>query len=711
MQYKMTVEELCSKLKPVFGKRMDELYLKYAMAENVEERAEIEHILNLLYRKHLSELLDKKVLLEPPSKEFMDGEYPLAVVSYADRKLHPFVLRERDWVRHVCISGMSGSGKTTLAFHVVNNLIEKGKPFLIFDWKKSFRPLMLTNPDIVCFTVGKDSVSNLFKVNINEPPEGISPKEWINVLCDLLTESFFASYGVHKILLETLDEAFKDFGVYSGSRNYPTWNEIRWRLEAKLDKKKGREASWLMSALRIAHILTFGSFGKSLNYKGKESLTMEDLLAKRVIFELNALGTVEKKFFCEFILTYIYKLKKVNQTGINEDFNYAILVDEAHNIFLKDKTHFVSESVTDMIYREMREYGISLICLDQHISKISDTVAGNSACHIAFQQQLPQDIETISGLMQLRDRKNYFSMLPVGSAIVKLSERYTSPFLVEVSEVPLRLKEVSDRDIANKMKFIFEGKKLEQGKDPEFTKALMQTEDLEDLERSKEEVEEVRVPNHALFNGDVDRFRRNGFMPEKISFVQVNQDKPVEQKIIKDELPEKSYVDSVSVNNGAAEDPVIIDETHSFEELTETQKVLYGFVQKKLVMGWGIKQIEKILEENVIEGNYSIADVFKVVNYYLKENSKKDKLYKVKSIIKIGKGGGVIAGENDDKETFLSFLRKNPEHDHNTTQLYKAVGLSARKGNKIKDELLSKGKIRIEEQKNEKGWKKIIRLA
>jgi len=379
----LTVEELCNKLRPVFGKKIDEIYMKYAMADTREEKEEIEQLLNVLYRKHLSELLDKKVLLEPPQKEHMNGTYNLALVSYAGKQLGPFNLREQDWMRHVCISGMSGSGKTTLGFHIVNNFIEKKKPFLIFDWKKSFRPLLLVDPEIMLFTVGNENISNYFKVNINEPPEGISPKEWINVLCDLITESFFASYGVHKILLETLDEAFRDFGVYNGSKNYPTWNEVKWRLEAKMEKKKGREASWLMSALRVAHIMTFGNFGKSMNYKGKESLSIEDLLNKKVIFELNALGTVEKKFFCEFILTYIYKLKKVRQKGINNRFDHAIIVDEAHNIFLKEKTHFVSESVTDMIYREMREYGTSLVCLDQHISKISDTVSGNSACLIA----------------------------------------------------------------------------------------------------------------------------------------------------------------------------------------------------------------------------------------------------------------------------------------------------------------------------------------
>ena len=113
-------------------------------------------------------------------------------------------------------------------------------------------------------------------------------------------------------------------------------------------------------------------------------------------------------------------------------------MDEAHNVFLKDKTNFVSESITDMAYREMREYGISLICLDHHISKLSDTVKGNSACHVAFQQQLPQDIYDLSSITQLQQNKDFFSKIPVGSAIVKLSERYTSPFLIETPLIKLR---------------------------------------------------------------------------------------------------------------------------------------------------------------------------------------------------------------------------------------------------------------------------------
>lgn len=639
--YKLTIEEICNKLRPVFGKKIDEVYFKYAMAENREEREEIEHLLNALYHKHLSQLLDKNILLEPP-RHALDGDYDLANIVYADKKVGVFNLREQDWVRHVCISGMSGSGKTTLAFHVIRNLMKKNKPFLIFDWKKSFRPLLKVDSELMLFTVGNDSVSNLFKMNINEPPKGVSPKEWINVLCDLLAESFFASYGVHKIILETLDEAFKEWGVYKGSKNYPTWNHIKWRLEEKMAKIKGREAGWIESALRIASVLTFGDFGKTLNYKGENGLKAEDVLDKKLIFELNSLGNIEKKFFCEFILTYIYKLKKAGQTKINSNFEHAIIVDEAHNIFLKDKTHFVSESVTDMIYREMREYGIGLICLDQHISKLSDTVAGNSACHIAFQQQLPNDIEAISRLMQLNDKKEFFSKLPVGSAIVKLSERYNNPFLIEVDEVELRKEEVTNADIIGRMQYLFQVKELEEGRDEEFKNNLMQEHlklDPKIREDENEKIEPVRVPNHALYNGELEHIKEKNL-----------------NKI----------------------------------ELTAEQKILHEFIGEKVKAGWNLDEIEKFMEDRKELGGYTSEDVSSAVNYYLGRNvvtseaEQNHKVYKAEIPIKKTINSD---GLSDEQKRFIAFLQANPEHKLSTVEIYKQVGLSARKGNKIKNEL------------------------
>ena len=655
IQRTITIEEISKKLKPLFGKKIDGLYLKYSLAETLEEKNEILQFLKILYEKNLNKLLDTQVLLEPPKKQDVQGEYPLAQVEYNGKELFTFGLNEKDWSRHMCVTGMSGSGKTTFAFKILDNFIQKKKPFLVLDWKKSFRPLTTTNPDLLTFTIGNEKVSNLFKMNINRPPVGVEPKEWINVLCDILTESFGTSFGVHKVLLETLDEIFEKWGIYEGGKHYPNWLHVKKMLEIRAKDARGRETEWFESALRIASVLTFGSFGKVISYDGKKSLPIEDLFDKQVVFELNSLGNIEKKFFCEFVLTYIYKLKKAQERKANENFNYAILVDEAHNVFLKNKTNFLSESVTDMVYREMREYGISLICLDQHVSKLSDTVKGNSACSIAFQQQLPEDIREISSLMQLEDKKEVFSRIPVGSAIVKLSERHTSPFLVKIPFTELRNQQLSDEKIASKMDCLIQGISLEK-QDPEFKQALVG--------------EPIEIPQTI------------GLKEQTIT-----EQIPKIQEILIEEIPEVKEI-----------------------PLTKTQEVLYDFVLKKLDQGIEFKKIENMLEKATSENLYNLSDVLTVVNKALKERLSKG--INVQTRLK----STLARSESDSKEDlgkdekrFISFLELNSNHEDSTIEIYKKVGLSTRKGNVIKNKLLEKGLIKIEEKRYAQGWKKLIR--
>ena len=633
----LPVEEICDRLRPVFGEKIDQLYFQYTVASDREEREDILSLIYTLYLKNLNRLLDRGVLLEPPKREDVSGTYSLAEVSYAGKNLFPFKLREKDWQRHLCVTGMSGSGKTTLAFHIVKALNEHKKSFLVFDWKKSFRPLMRINSELVVFTVGDEKVTNLFKTNINRPPSGVSPREWINVLVDLLVESFLASFGVHKVLLETLDEAFKEWGVYDGSENYPTWNHIKWRLEEKEKKTpNSREAGWLESALRIATVLTFGDFGKVINYKGEDSISIEDLLDRKVVMELNSLGNIEKKFFCEYVLTYIYKLKKARQNTVEEGFDHAIIVDEAHNIFLKKPTSFSNESVTDMVYREMREYGTSLICLDQHISKISDTVKGNSACIIAFQQQLPADLDDISRLMQLQDTKNYFSSLQVGEAIVKLAERYTSPFLVKVPDTELRGVKISSEEIKSRVNAVMFGKR-------DFSEFAKVGDELKIMEKPK--------------------------------FISGEREDSLQETDLKESIPQEPKKPSINLDD---------------------------FIREKLDEGMELSEIENFLESNKENGGYTSAELMEAINRVFDEQvSKKFK----------NNERAIIEGLSADEQKFVEFLRKNPNHQLSTVELYEKIGLSPRKGTKIKKALEERGLLKVEEIRNERGWKKIIRLS
>ena len=368
-------------------------------------------------------------------------------------------------------------------------------------------------------------------------------------------------------------------------------------------------------------------------------------------------------------------------------FNHAILVDEAHNIFLKSKTYFVSESVTDMIYREMREYGTCLICLDQHLSKLSDTVKGNSACHIAFQQQLPQDVYDVSSIMQMPERKDIFTQLPVGFAVVKLSERHTSPFLIKVPYTDLRSDSISDEKIKGKMDCVIQGIEVEKS-DPEFREALI---------------------------GERKNYSINSILEDSM------QEKELEIAL---EIPE--------IPKNIEHKPITLEITETKEDvkeitgLTSVQDVLYDFIKKQVSKGRTMKEAEKMLEEGLSEGLYKEADVFLATNYALgRILTKSDYINSLKvNQLSCQEEQSNYTGLNanltetanisnnvlSEEDKFIEFLRKNPSHINSTVEIYKKIGVSPRKGNVLKNKLLSKGLIKIEEERSDRGWKKIIRL-
>ncbi len=665
MQRTLTVQEMCRKLKPIFGKKMDDLYLKYSLLDNLVSKNEIEQALNALYQKHISSsLLADDILLEPPTSEVIAGDYPLGKVLYAKKELYNFGLREKDWMRHCCITGMSGSGKTTFAFQILGNFIFKKKPFLVFDWKKSFRPLMKLNDKLRIYTVGNEDIAN-FKFNINKPPKGVNPKEWVSLLADLITETFSGSFGVHKILVDTLDKAFTDFGVYAGSNNYPTWYQIKDRLEERAANlgKKSRESEWIESTLRIAYSLTYGNFGKTICYKGADGANIEDIFTKQVILELASLANTEKKFFSQFVLSYIYKWAKAGNVNTTKSFRYAILVDEAHNIFLKDKTNFVSETIADIIFREIREYGVSLITLDQHISKLSDVVSGNAACNIAFQQMLPADVESISRLMQLQEHKNYFTKLPVGAGIVRLAERFHEPFMIQAPNVKLKDMDISEADVKERMKSLIKNDKRRK---------LFERR-CKDEALAKEIAKLANIHHEAGVETDEDELKRQAEML-------------IRQRAAS--AVEKAQQDYERMKK---------DQQRPYGITNHIQQKILDMSRKRMLNG----EAPNHLKRWFINEGYNRSDVMKAFNYMERKGIIK-KLSRAKT-----KEEPAVTLSSEEK-SFLQAAKENPELS--VSKIYALAGLSPRKGNDIKNKLLEKSIIEIDEIKTDKGWSKHVKI-
>ena len=91
----LRVQELCRKLKPVLGTRIDRLWSVYLAESDPAGKADIEQTLELLAMKHLGQNFqpDRSPFPPPPQAFAAAGDIHVGAVSYGNRQLYPFFLR------------------------------------------------------------------------------------------------------------------------------------------------------------------------------------------------------------------------------------------------------------------------------------------------------------------------------------------------------------------------------------------------------------------------------------------------------------------------------------------------------------------------------------------------------------------------------------------------------------------------------------------
>jgi DNA-binding MarR family transcriptional regulator len=194
------------------------------------------------------------------------------------------------------------------------------------------------------------------------------------------------------------------------------------------------------------------------------SFSMAELLNRDVVLELDALTDDCKTFFIEALLLWIHHYRMHEEQ--REVFKHALIIEEAHHILLKKKQQAEGgEAITDVVLREIRELGESIILIDQHPSLISVPALGNTNITIGMNLKHGADVHALSTAMLLtKDQYHYPGMLEVGKAIVKVQSRHPNPLLVSFPLVK-RQRKISDADISEQMEGYFRKynlKKLEQ---------------------------------------------------------------------------------------------------------------------------------------------------------------------------------------------------------------------------------------------------------
>jgi len=450
--YPDEIEALCKSLKPILGEQAEAIWIAY-LAEDEKGKREFEQLVPLLAAKLLNKnLADEKVLLLPPSFENASGEFPIGQIVYNDKEFYPLALRAEDFIKQIGIFSITGAGKTNLGLLLALQLLHRGTPFLIVDWKRQWRSILSVHSeqypelkDILIFTIGREA--SAFHWNPFRGPPGVHYKTWVSVITEVLEKSHLGGPGVADFFLKIYDRIFQEHGFADGKESM--WPNFFDGIRA-LDTEKviARELLWKQSAGRILRSFTYGPQASCFN--ARHPIKFEELLDKPVILELDQeLPKWLRLFLTELILRFIH-LQRLSQ-GETIKLRHVLFLEEVHNLFPKTWT-FQKDTATsslENVYREIRAFGQGLVSITQHTSLLPIFILGNCHTQITLALQHGDDIDASKkSLFLRRGEEVYLDKLRVGEGIVKIKGR-VSPCLVRFPLVPTRIGEITD-DVVRK---------------------------------------------------------------------------------------------------------------------------------------------------------------------------------------------------------------------------------------------------------------------
>lgn len=445
------------RLIPIIGKqRAASLQTAYLLGDE-DYRKRILEIIDGLKATILSDSdLKNSALLEPPPEPIAtQGEFQFGSVLYGKKKLYSLMLSRKDLMTHMGIFGSSGCGKTNIIYNLVRELNSLEVPVLIFDFSKRNYRDMLTLPELKdklkIYTIGRDTVP--FRFNPLKPPENVQLSQWAKEFAEVFDHAYWLMGGGRYVVLKALDDLYKNYAP-----GFPKIGDLKTWLERYVNiVSSQRERNWVATASRPLESLSFRETGEIFDTENGISPINLFEKGKITVLELDALSNDDKTFFIEILLQWIRDWLLAN--NIREQLVGVIILEEAHHVLNRDKTKkFGMETVTDLIFREIRELGIGMIYVDQHPSLVSYPALGNTSLHVYMNLGLDtkhsSDIVDASNMLGLKDEDtDYLRRLPVGHGFVLIRKSvFPNPFLISFPLEKVKRGTITDEKLAEQMK-------------------------------------------------------------------------------------------------------------------------------------------------------------------------------------------------------------------------------------------------------------------
>jgi Fe2+ transport system protein FeoA len=418
----MATDDLLRKLAPLLPKRVRAWRRQLEVTDSATRALLERQIAHTAYAR----LRDPRaLLLSLPPPRRARGAFHLGVVRYDEPKW-PIGIRESELVQHLAVFGRSGAGKTNVLFHLLVQLAGKKVPFVFLDWKRTGRHLLpLLKARVQVYTPGRALA--LFPFNPFLPPPGLEAGVYAHHVVDVLAHAYTLGDGamslLHKALAACEQEGATPARVLAHLRTVPEVERVR---------------GWKISAIRALESLERTHMTSE---RATQARMVEALLDGLTIVELDGLSPSTKEFLLPLICLWVYHVRLLASS--RERLALVLVIEEAHHVlYAHPRGH---ETVMEMLVRQCRELGIAIIVLDQHPHLLSSAALGNTYTSICLNLKDPTDIAKAAKLSLLdASDAHHLSTLPVGRGVVKLQDRWRTPFLVDFPRVPVDKGSVSD---------------------------------------------------------------------------------------------------------------------------------------------------------------------------------------------------------------------------------------------------------------------------
>jgi len=377
------------------------------------------------------------------------------------RGIHVNVLK-----KHGAVLGLPGMGKNTNNINMLIQLWEKGIPFLVIESAKTeYRALKKfsnhENPairklakDLKVFTVGNQTSPLNF--NPLRIPDGIALEEHIeNILACFKAVLPVSSGSLPALLGEALEVVYEQF---PNPDKPPIMSDLVTAVQQVLNSKgyspNTRSDMQTVIEVRLG-VLAQRLIGKVFGCRN--GISIEDLIKKPTIVELDRFCSEQKCLLTLFKLSAIREILKT-LPAYNGPLRFAILIEEAHNIFGSSKA-IASEEVADpkthladflsQMMVELRALGVAIILSDQHPSALDPGAIRTPASKLAFLQVAKDDREELGKCMLFDEvEMQDIARLKPGEAFL-FTEGYYKPRRIQTINLhdQLDLSTISDQQL------------------------------------------------------------------------------------------------------------------------------------------------------------------------------------------------------------------------------------------------------------------------